>query len=81
MDNMKSAGLGGFLFRERDDMETAMNSSKTDIITLEQAGSLAGAFAGPWGIGNGLMTPTMKLCRAKIISRYQSSINSLYAGH
>ncbi len=35
----------------------------------------------PWTISNGLLTPTMKLKRNKIISHFKNEINDLYAGH
>ncbi len=35
----------------------------------------------PWTINNGLLTPTMKLKRNKIIHQYKDDIDELYAGH
>jgi len=35
----------------------------------------------PWGIENGLMTPTMKLRRSRIMERYAEQVEALYAGH
>jgi len=35
----------------------------------------------PWTINNGMLTPTMKLKRNKIIANYKDDINNLYAGH
>jgi len=35
----------------------------------------------PWDIDNGLMTPTMKLRRGRIIEQYQQLLESLYEGH
>ena len=34
-----------------------------------------------WSIENGLLTPTMKLRRARIIERYSQEIEQLYEGH
>jgi len=34
-----------------------------------------------WTVENGLMTPTLKLKRNKIVERYQAAIDKLYAGH
>jgi len=34
-----------------------------------------------WSVENGLMTPTLKLKRDKIVDRYQSAIDQLYQGH
>ena len=35
----------------------------------------------PWDIDNGLMTPTMKLRRARIVQRYSELLEELYQGH
>jgi long-chain acyl-CoA synthetase len=35
----------------------------------------------PWNVDNGLLTPTMKLRRAKIQNHYAREIEKLYAGH
>ena len=35
----------------------------------------------PWGIENGLMTPTMKLRRGRILETCGSRVRSLYEGH
>ncbi len=35
----------------------------------------------PWAIDNEMMTPTMKLRRARVIRRHQEIVNRLYAGH
>ena len=35
----------------------------------------------PWTIENGLLTPTLKLRRAKVMEKYQAEANRLYAGH
>ncbi|MDX2503171.1 MAG: long-chain fatty acid--CoA ligase [Gammaproteobacteria bacterium] len=35
----------------------------------------------PWTIDNGMLTPTMKLKRNKILSRFSEEIDELYAGH
>lgn len=37
--------------------------------------------ADPWTVENGLMTPTLKLKRNKIMEKYQAEIDQLYAGH
>jgi long-chain acyl-CoA synthetase len=36
---------------------------------------------GPWTVDNGLITPTMKLKRDRIIARYVEEIAAMYAGH
>ncbi|MFZ3209371.1 MAG: hypothetical protein WA140_11140 [Geobacteraceae bacterium] len=35
----------------------------------------------PWSIKNGLITPTMKLKRPEIETRFRDEISRLYAGH
>ncbi|MEP6997752.1 MAG: long-chain fatty acid--CoA ligase, partial [Betaproteobacteria bacterium] len=33
----------------------------------------------PWSIDNGLLTPTLKLKRPRVLERYQSAIDAIYA--
>jgi long-chain acyl-CoA synthetase len=35
----------------------------------------------PWTVDNGLITPTMKLKRERIMARYAEEIAAMYAGH
>jgi len=35
----------------------------------------------PWTIENGLLTPTMKLKRAKVMEKFNAEIDRMYAGH
>lgn len=35
----------------------------------------------PWSIDNGLLTPTLKLKRAKVLEKYRMEVERLYAGH
>jgi len=35
----------------------------------------------PWSIDAGLITPTMKLCRARIAEQHRAELAELYAGH
>ena len=35
----------------------------------------------PWSIENGLLTPTLKLKRAKVLEKYKAEIDKLYTGH
>jgi long-chain acyl-CoA synthetase len=37
--------------------------------------------AEPWTIDNGLLTPTMKLKRLKVIESHKKEFEELYAGH
>jgi long-chain acyl-CoA synthetase len=35
----------------------------------------------PWTVENGLLTPTMKLRRAKVMEKFNAEIDAMYAGH
>jgi len=35
----------------------------------------------PWTVENGLLTPTMKLKRAKVMEKFNREIDGMYAGH
>ena len=35
----------------------------------------------PWTVENGLLTPTMKLRRAKVMEKFNAEIDRMYAGH
>ena len=35
----------------------------------------------PWSIENNLLTPTLKLKRAKVLDKYKAEVDKLYAGH
>jgi long-chain acyl-CoA synthetase len=35
----------------------------------------------PWTIENGLLTPTMKLKRAKVVEAHKQEFDTLYEGH
>ncbi|WP_258364379.1 long-chain fatty acid--CoA ligase [Nitrosomonas sp. Nm84] len=35
----------------------------------------------PWSVENGLLTPTLKLKRTKVMEKHQAEIDRLYAGH
>ncbi len=35
----------------------------------------------PWSIENGLLTPTLKLKRGKVLEKYKPEVDKLYAGH
>jgi long-chain acyl-CoA synthetase len=38
-------------------------------------------FSEPWTIENGLLTPTLKLKRARVLEQHRSEYEQLYAGH
>lgn len=35
----------------------------------------------PWSVENGMLTPTMKLKRAKVMEKFNAEIDAMYAGH
>jgi long-chain acyl-CoA synthetase len=35
----------------------------------------------PWSVDNGLLTPTMKLKRAKVMEKFNAELDAMYAGH
>jgi long-chain acyl-CoA synthetase len=41
----------------------------------------AAATLEPWTVENGLLTPTMKLKRAKVMEKFNAEIDKMYAGH
>jgi len=41
----------------------------------------AALFFEPWTVENGLLTPTLKLKRARVIEQHQSEYEQLYVGH
>lgn len=68
-------------------------SPRLEEILLSRAGARLSAFPGhaalrrvgvveePWSIADGFMTPTMKLKRARILTRYREDVERLYEGH
>ena len=35
----------------------------------------------PWTVENGMLTPTKKLKRAKVMEKFKAEIDTMYAGH
>ncbi|MEA3276967.1 MAG: long-chain fatty acid--CoA ligase [Pseudomonadota bacterium] len=68
-------------------------SPRLEEILLGRAGARLKAFPGhatlrrmgvveePWSIADGFMTPTMKLKRARILTRYHEDVERIYEGH
>jgi long-chain acyl-CoA synthetase len=69
------------------------NSERVEQLLLERIGRWITEFPGyaqvrrvvlitePWTVENGLLTPTMKLKRAKVLEKHKSQYERLYAGH
>lgn len=75
------------------DSEADLCSKKLEAAVLERIAQLVKDFPGyaqirraavvlePWSVENGMLTPTMKVRRAKVLERYQEIVASLYKGH
>lgn len=73
--------------------KNALENKKVHQIVTQKISTLLSSFPGyeqirrvklilsPWTINNGMLTPTMKLKRNKIIKNYKNDIDNLYAGH
>jgi long-chain acyl-CoA synthetase len=73
--------------------DTPAHDQRVSKIVLERVGSQLREFPGyaqvrravvtlePWTIENGLLTPTMKLKRAKVLEKFNADIDRMYAGH
>jgi long-chain acyl-CoA synthetase len=35
----------------------------------------------PWTVENGLLTPTMKLRRSRVMEKFQAELDRMYEGH
>jgi len=84
--------LANTLALDPDDA-ASLNSEVLEQAVLERLAGRLGEFPGyaqlrraactldPWTVDNGLITPTMKLKRDRILARYADEIAALYAGH
>ena len=73
--------------------ENALQEKEAQEVLLERIGAQLSAFPGyaqvrrafatlePWTIENGLLTPTLKLKRAKVMEKFNAEIDRMYAGH
>lgn len=72
---------------------TKLNTKQFEELILEIIGKQLHAFPGyaqirrvtatlePWTVDNGLITPTMKTKRAKVMEKYRTEIDCMYEGH
>lgn len=71
----------------------AVTSKQAEELTVARITAQLKAFPGyaqvrratltlePWTVENGLLTPTMKLKRAKVLEKFNAEIDRMYAGH
>jgi long-chain acyl-CoA synthetase len=77
----------------RADMPESLTDSIVQAEALERISDNLHAFPGyakvhrvlllqePWSIENGLLTPTLKVKRAKVVEKFSAQIKELYEGH
>ena len=77
----------------RPDMPESLRDARVEQQALRRITAQIGEFPGyakvrrvlllsePWSIENGLLTPTLKFKRARVIARYEKEIARLYEGH
>ena len=73
--------------------EAVLRSEQAEQLVLRRISAQIAEFPGyaqvrrvtatlePWTVENGLMTPTMKLRRAKVMEKFNTEIDGMYAGH
>jgi len=73
--------------------EGALNDERVSTAALARIGAQMNEFPGyaqvrrvtltpePWTVDNGLLTPTMKLKRAKVMEKFYAELDAMYAGH
>jgi len=76
-----------------DDLGNEQQKHQLEKILLEKIAAQTSGFPGyakirrvavihePWNVENGLLTPTLKLKRAKVMEKYKTEVDSLYTGH
>lgn len=76
-----------------DHAADAVESQQAEEAVLKRVAAQLGEFPGyaqvrragltfeAWTVENGLMTPTMKLKRAKVLEKFNADIDRMYAGH
>ncbi|MBK7493241.1 MAG: long-chain fatty acid--CoA ligase [Nitrosomonas sp.] len=76
-----------------DRLDSEQQKHQLEKILLEKITHLTSEFPGyakirrvavihePWTIENGLLTPTLKLKRTKVLEKYKAEVDKLYIGH
>ncbi|MDP3280928.1 MAG: long-chain fatty acid--CoA ligase, partial [Nitrosomonas sp.] len=85
-DFIKQYGLDGSLDNEQQ-------RQQVEEILLNKVAHQTSGFPGyakirriavisePWSVENGLLTPTLKLKRTKVLEKYKAEVDKLYTGH